>query len=133
MKEVILIMKYVIIEIMNVLEILFGGLDGFLCTLIFFVVMEYFTVGIVSILNKRLSEEFNFRGIARTISIFVLISMGHMIDMYVVQNESIIRTAIIFFYISKEGLSVLKNIETIGLPIPEKLKNILAYLRDNNK
>lgn len=133
MKEVLLIMQHVIIVVMNVLEVLLGGWDGFLYTLIFFVVMKYFTAGIVSISNKRLLEEFSFIGIARAISIFVLISMGHMIDMYVLQNESMIRTAVIFFYISIEGFSVLENMEMIGLPIPQKLKDVLECLKDNDK
>lgn len=133
MNEILLIMQHASIEVMNVLGFLLGGWDGFLYTLIYFMVVEYFTTAIVSILNKEFLKEFHLQGIARKLSIFILISMGYMIDVYVVQNENMIRTAVIFFYISKEGFSVLENIEMIGLPIPKKLKDILEYLKDNDK
>ncbi len=132
MKEVLLIMQQVIIKAMDVLGTLLGGWDGFLYTLIFFVVMKYFTSGIASIANKKLSKEFCFKGIARTISVFVLISMGNMIDMYVISNGNPIRTVVCFFYISEEGVSILKNMEMIGLPIPKKLKGVLECLKNND-
>ena len=43
-------------------------------------------------------------------------------------DGSVLRGAVICFYLSNEGLSLLENAAYIGLPIPEKLKEVLAQL-----
>ena len=56
--------------------------------------------------------------------IFVLVGVGHIIDSQVLGNGGAIRTAMIFFYLSNEGISILENAAHIGLPIPEKLNSL---------
>ena len=101
----------------------FGGFDGFLYALIIFVVTDYFT-GI----RKELSSEVGFKGIAKKVCIFLLVGVANVIDTQVLQNGAAIRTAVIFFYLSNEGLSILENSAVIGIPIPEKLKDMLIQL-----
>ncbi len=113
-----------------------GGADGFLYALIAFVVIDYITGVMCAISNKQLSSEVGFRGICRKVLIFILVGVGNIVDMYVLQNGNILRTAVIFFYLSNEGISLLENAGRIGLPIPQKLKDILAQLHsegDNDK
>ena len=117
----------------------FGGFDGFLYALIIFVVTDYFT-GILAagirkelsvmcaISDKKLSSEVGFKGIAKKVCIFLLVGMANVIDTQVLQNGAAIRTAVIFFYLSNEGLSILENSAVIGIPIPEKLKDMLIQL-----
>ena len=105
-----------------------GGADGFLYALIAFVVIDYITGVMCAISNKQLSSEVGFRGICRKVLIFILVGVGNIVDMYVLQNGNILRTAVIFFYLSNEGISLLENAGRIGLPIPQKLKDILAQL-----
>ena len=105
-----------------------GGVDGFLYALIAFVVIDYITGVMCAILEKRLSSEVGAKGIFKKVLIFSLVGVGHIIDSYLIGSGDSIRTAVIFFYISNEGISLLENATRIGLPIPEKLKEILAQL-----
>ena len=106
----------------------FGGFDGFLYALIVFVVTDYFTGILAAGIRKELSSEVGFKGIAKKVCIFLLVGMANVIDTQVLQNGAAIRTAVIFFYLSNEGLSILENSAVIGIPIPEKLKDMLIQL-----
>jgi toxin secretion/phage lysis holin len=105
-----------------------GGVDGFMYVLITFVVIDYVTGLMVAVLEKKLSSEIGFRGIFKKILIFIFVGIGNIIDVYLLKNGSAIRTAVIFFYVSNEGISIIENSAKIGLPIPQKLKDILEQL-----
>jgi toxin secretion/phage lysis holin len=105
-----------------------GGFDGFLYALVAFVVLDYITGLMCAVLDKSLSSEIGFRGIFKKVLIFSLVGIGHIIDQSVIGDGSVIRTAVIFFYLSNEGVSVLENAAYIGLPVPQKLKDVLEQL-----
>ena len=92
-----------------------GGFDGFLYALIAFVLVDYLTGVMVAVVNKKLSSEVGFKGIFKKVVIFALVAIGHIIDTYVIQNGSVIRTAVIFFYLSNEGISILENVSVRAL------------------
>ena len=104
---------------------LLGGFDGFLYALIAFAVIDYITGVMCAISDKRLSSEVGFKGICRKVLIFVLVGIGNLVDVYVLGEAGVLRTAVIFFYLSNEGVSLLENSAHLGLPIPEKLKEVL--------
>lgn len=110
-----------------------GGLDGLLYALVAFVVVDYLTGLMAAGLEKKLSSGVGFRGIFRKVVIFCLVAAGHIIDTHVVGNGSVLRTAVIFFYLSNEGISILENAGRIGLPIPEKLKSVLEQLKEERE
>lgn len=101
--------------------------------LIVFVVVDYLTGVMVAVLNKNLSSEVGFHGIFKKVVIFALVAVGHIVDTYVIQNGSVIRTAVIFFYLSNEGISILENASVLGLPVPQKLKDVLEQLKDGKE
>ncbi len=107
-----------------------GGCDGLLFALIAFVVIDYITGVMCAINDHTLSSEVGFRGICRKVLIFLLVGIANILDVQVIGNGSVLRTAVIFFYISNEGVSLLENAGHLGLPIPKKLKAILAQLHD---
>jgi toxin secretion/phage lysis holin len=114
-----------------------GGMDGFLYVLIAFVVIDYLTGVLCAIIDKNLCSKIGAKGIFKKVLIFVLVGMGHLLDTYILgfsdnQDVSVLRTAVIFFYLSNEGISILENAAHIGLPIPEKLKNVLKQLHDRD-
>lgn len=109
-----------------------GGLDGFLYALIAFVVIDYLTGVMCAIVDKNLSSDVGFKGLFRKILIFVMVGIGHLIDTQVIGNGSVLRTAVIFFYLSNEGVSLLENAAYLGLPIPQKLRDVLAQLHDRS-
>ena len=107
-----------------------GGFDGFLYALIAFTVIDYITGVMCAITDKKLSSSVGFKGICRKVLIFTLVGIGNIVDVYVLGQGGVLRTAIIFFYLSNEGVSILENSAHLGLPIPEKLKEVLEQLHD---
>ena len=109
-----------------------GGLDGFLYALIAFTVIDYITGVMCAVVDKHLSSAVGFKGICRKVLIFKLVGIGNIVDVYVLGEAGVLRTAVIFFYLSNEGVSLLENSAHLGLPIPEKLKDVLEQLHDRN-
>lgn len=107
-----------------------GGCDGLLYALIAFVVIDYLTGVMCAIINRELSSEVGFKGIFRKVLIFLLVGIANIIDVQVIGTGAVLRTAVIFFYISNEGVSLLENAGHLGLPIPEKIKTVLEQLHD---
>lgn len=107
-----------------------GGFDGFLYALVALMVADYITGVMCAIVEKKLSSEIGFKGIFKKVLIFILVGVGHLIDTNLIGDGSVLRTDIIFFYCSNEGVSMLENAGRLGLPIPEKLKDILVQLHN---
>ena len=107
-----------------------GGCDGLLYALVLFVVVDYITGVMCAAADHKLSSEVGFKGICRKVLIFLLVGIGHVLDTQIIGTGSVLRTAVIFFYLSNEGVSLLENAGHLGLPIPEKLKVVLEQLHD---
>ncbi len=107
-----------------------GGCDGLLYALLAFVVIDYITGVMCAIADKNLSSEVGFKGICRKVLIFLLVGIANVLDVQVIETGSVLRTAVIFFYISNEGVSLLENAAHLGLPVPEKIKIVLEQLHD---
>ena len=114
-----------------------GGYDGFLYALITFVVIDYVTGILCAIIDKKLSSEAGAKGIFKKVLIFVMVGIAHVLDTQILgftgYEGDALRTAIIFFYLSNEGVSILENAGHIGLPIPENLKEILKQLHGHDE
>ncbi|MDD6699429.1 phage holin family protein [Mogibacterium kristiansenii] len=107
-----------------------GGWDGLLYALIAFVVVDYLTGVMCAINDRTLSSEVGFKGICRKVLIFLLVGIAHILDVQVIGSAGVLRTAVIFFYISNEGVSLIENAAHLGLPVPEKIKVVLEQLHD---
>jgi toxin secretion/phage lysis holin len=131
-------------EFWNTIQIIFTGVggwlgyflgscDGLLYALVVFVVVDYITGVMCAINNKTLSSAVGFKGICRKVLIFLLVGIANVLDVQVIGTGSVLRTAVIFFYISNEGISLLENAGHLGLPIPEKIKVVLEQLHDRSE
>lgn len=107
-----------------------GGCDSLLYALIAFVIIDYVTGVMCAINDQALSSEVGFKGICRKVLIFLLVGIANIMDVSVIGSGSVLRTAVIFFYISNEGLSLVENAAHLGLPVPEKIKAVLEQLHD---
>ena len=107
-----------------------GGCDGLLIALIIFMAVDYVTGVMCAVVDKRLSSTVGFKGIFKKVLILMLVGIAHMLDAAVIGTGSVLRTAIIFFYLSNEGVSLLENATHLGQPVPEKLKAVLQQLHD---
>ena len=110
-----------------------GGFDGLVYALVAFVVIDYITGVMVAVLEKKLSSNIGFKGIFKKVLIFIFVGIGHIIDFHIIKNGSAVRTAVIFFYLSNEGLSIVENATRIGLPVPEQLKAVFKELRKEDE
>ena len=108
-----------------------GECDGLMYALIAFVIADYVTGVMCAVSDKQLSSEVGFKGICRKVLIFVLVGMANILDMHVIGTGCVLRTAVLFFYISNEGVSVLENAGHLGLPIPASLLNVLEQLHED--
>lgn len=104
-----------------------------LIALLAFVVIDYITGVMCAVVDKKLSSAVGFKGIFKKILIFALVGVGHILDTMVIGTGSVLRTAVIFFYLSNEGISLIENAGHLGLPIPAKLKAVLEQLHDRSE
>ena len=132
MKEFWNTMQFIFTVLGGWLGYFLGGCDGLLIALVAFVSIDYVTGVMCAISDKDLSSRVGFKGICRKILIFALVGVANLIDMQVIQTGSILRTAVVFFYLSNEGVSLLENAAHLGLPIPKKLKAVLEQLHDKH-
>ena len=130
MKEFWNTIQMVIAGIGGWLGYFLGGCDGLLYALIAFVVIDYVTGLMCAISDKTLSSEVGFKGICRKVLIFLLVGIGNIIDVQVLGSPGVLRTAVIFFYLSNEGVSLLENAAHLGLPVPDAIKTVLEKLHD---
>lgn len=122
--------RAVLVGIGGTLGILIGGLDGLLIALLVFMTIDIITGVSRAVVEKTLSSRIMFLGLLRKCIIFLLVIVGHVVDAYVIGTGDAVRTMIIIFYIANDGLSILENSVALGLPVPEKLREILAQLRE---
>lgn len=125
--------KLIISSIGGVLGVFLGGMDGLVYALLAFSVIDYVTGIMCAIDKKELSSSVGFKGIARKIIIFSLVGIANILDVYILGHVGVLRAAVIFFYLSNEGISILENTSKLGLPVPEKLQNILQQLNKEEK
>ena len=130
MKEFWNAVQFVFMAVGGWLGYFLGGCDGLLYALLAFVVIDYITGVMCAINDKALSSEVGFRGICRKVLIFLLVGIANILDVHVIGTGSVLRTAVIFFYISNEGVSLLENAAHLGLPVPQKIKAVLEQLHE---
>lgn len=114
------------------LGLFLGPFNGLLIALVCFIVADYITGVASAVINKKMSSAVGFRGILRKVLILCIVGVANLLDVYVLKSGEMLRAMVIFFYIANEGLSILENAGECGLPIPKKIKEILAQLRDKN-
>lgn len=113
--------------------IFLGGCDGLIIALLLFVAIDYITGVMCAVADKKLSSEVGFKGICRKVLIFMMVGIANILDTKIIGSGSVLRSAVIFFYLSNEGISLLENAGHLGLPIPEKLKVVLEQLHDKER
>lgn len=129
MNKVQIFFNAVTAAISVVLGFLFGEVTGLFWALIAFMALDYITGVIIAIVNKRLSSEVGFKGLAKKFLILVFVAVGHVLDAYVLGDMAVAMTAVMLFYIANEGVSLVENAALLGLPVPKKIKDILEQIK----
>ena len=107
-----------------------GGNDGLLYALLVFVIVDYITGVMCAIEDRKLSSAVGFRGLCRKVLTFLLVGIAQVLDVHVLNQPGVLRTAVIFWAIANNGLSILENAAHLGLPVPEQLKQVLEQLHN---
>ena len=107
-----------------------GGCDSLLTALIIFMITDYITGVMCAIVDKKLSSSIGFKGICRKVLILIMVGIANLLDLHIIGTGSVLRTAIIFFYLSNEGVSLIENAGHLGLPVPKKIKEVLEQLHN---
>lgn len=111
---------------------LFGELDGLLIALISMALLDYITGVIVAISKKELSSATGFKGICKKILMFILVAAANIIDVQVLGCNAL-RSAVLFVFIANEGISIIENSAQMGVPVPEKLREVLAQIKSKGE
>jgi len=106
-----------------------GAYDGLLHALVVFAVIDYITGILQAISDRQLSSEIGAHGIVKKVAMFALVGIANMIDLHIVGSEHLVRSATLWFYLSNEGISIIENITAMGVPVPEKLKEVLQQIK----
>lgn len=119
--------------ILSVCGFLFGGADGLLIALVIFMVIDYITGLIYGIYSKTVSSKRGLLGFLKKFCIFLIVAVAHTLDLYILNDNEILRNATIGFYIANDGISILENMAKLNIPLPQRLKDVLIQLKDNQK
>lgn len=112
---------------------MYGEINGLFIAIIALMVLDYITGILCAIVTKTLSSEVGFRGLVKKFVILIVIAVGHLVDAYVIGTGSAVMSAVMLFFAANEGISILENAAILGLPIPQKLKDVLEQLKDKDK
>lgn len=115
-----------------VLGFMYGEVTGLFWALVAFMVLDYISGILAAISVKKLSSKAGFKGIAKKLLILVFVSVGHITDTYVLGGVPVAMTAVILFYIANEGISIVENATELGLPVPQKIKNVLEQIKNKS-
>ena len=116
-----------------VLGFMYGEVTGLFWALIAFMALDYITGVIVAVIEKRLSSEVGFRGLAKKFLILVFVAVGHIADTYILGGTPAAMSAVMLFYIANEGISIIENAAALGLPVPKKLTSIMEQIRNKSE
>ena len=128
MKEMWNMVQMAFAALGGVLGYFLGELDGLLIALIIFVVVDYVTGVLVAAAERKVSSAVGYRGILKKIILFCMVGVANVLDVHVMNTGSMLRTAVIFFYLSNEGISIIENAGKLGIPVPEKVRKVLEQL-----
>ena len=112
---------------------LFGSWDLALQVLIVFMILDYLTGVLHAYLIGQLSSEVGFKGLVKKCMILVVLIIGVMLDRILGTGTWVFRTLVCYFYIANEGISLLENVGNIGIPIPNKIRNALEQLNNDEE
>ena len=117
----------------GIVTYIWGPWDALIIALVAMVIIDYITGVIKAAVQGKLSSAVGFRGLLKKVAIFLLVAVGVMVDRVIPAANEAVRSAVIFFYIANEGLSILENAGELGLPLPAALKKSLEKMRDKEE
>ena len=122
------------------ITILFGGWDTTLQTLLLFMILDWFTGGIMLPVvfkkspkseNGTLESRAGFKGLCRKGMVLFYILIGARLD--ILLGTSYIRDAVCIGFIVNELLSIVENAGLMGIPMPESVAKVIDVLKKESQ
>ena len=126
-------LKRIFAAICTLVGFLFGSADGLIVALIVLIVMDYISGVVAAIVEKKLSSEIGAKGIAKKVFMLLIVAVANIVDINVIGEGNTLRTVTVLFYIANECISLIENAGRLGVPVPKKLMDVLAQLKDKDK
>lgn len=123
--------------VVGFLSFLLNAFNELIVVLMFLMILDYITGVIKAIVLKQLDSSIGYKGILKKVQMLIVIAVAMSVD-YIAgtlgwNTSNYISGAVICFFISNEGLSILENSAMMGLPIPKVLKSILNQIKDKSE
>ena len=126
-------LKGIFAAICTLVGFLFESADGLIIALIVLIVMDYISGVVAAIVEKKLSSEIGAKGIAKKVFMLLIVAVANIVDINVIGEGNTLRTVTVLFYIANECISLIENAGRLGVPVPKKLMDVLAQLKDKDK
>lgn len=130
-ETIVAIYRLIVMWAGTTINVLFGSADGMFLTLIAFMVLDSITGAFCAVIRKKRSGRMGMRVFAKKMGILCIVSLATLIEQNILETTAI-RSAVILYYISSEGLSIFENLSKIGVPIPQKLKDVLDKVSEKD-
>lgn len=86
-----------------------------------------------ALIERKLSSSIGFKGLAKKCMVMLILIIAVMLDRLMGNDMWLFRSAVCYFYIANEGISMLENIAGMGVPIPQKLLSVLDKLSERSQ
>ena len=127
-------LDFIFASFIGIMAWFFGGLDGFFQVLLAFSVVEYLSGVAVAWAKHQISSRIGFNGILRKSVMFALVGVANLVDNTFLGSSDAVRTVVVLFYIGNEGISIMENAYTLGVPFPDALKKrFLQFIKQDNQ
>ena len=110
---------------------LIGGCDNLFNTFLVFIIIDYISGILKSIYDKKLNSSIGIKGIVKKVGYILIVIIATLFD-NLNGNNMMVRNPIILMFMTNEGISVLENWGSIGLPLPKKIMETLEQLKKEN-
>lgn len=126
------IIKGILAAICTAVGFLFGNADGLIIALVVLIVLDYISGVMAAAVEKRLSSEIGAKGIAKKVFMLLIVAVANIVDINVIGEGNVLRAVTVVFYIANECISLIENAGRLGVPVPKKLLDVLAQLKDKD-
>lgn len=127
------ILKNILAAVCALCGLLFGDLDGLMIALAALMVMDYISGVLAAITQKKLSSEIGANGIAKKVFMLLIVAVANIVDINVIGEGHVLKSVTVIFYIANECISLIENGGRLGVPVPNKLLEVLEQLKSGKK
>lgn len=111
---------------------IYSGDFNLITILCILMVIDIITGLAKAVKNKNLWSRKSLLGFARKILVFLIITVANLLDLLMNMNGTVV-LATVTFYILNEVLSITENSAQIGIPLPDKLMEVIEVMNKKSE